>query len=116
MRRILTVVFALIFVALSFATVSASLDRNILSAGNLFADRWFVATLCDAYCGFVIFFCWVAYKETSALARGGWFVAIMLLGNFATATYVLLQLYRMGPKWSAETLLLRNQEVATIIR
>lgn len=109
MRLILTVVFALIFVALLIATIFASLDRNILSAGDLFADRWFVATLCDAYCGFLIFFCWVAYKETSAAARGGWFVAIMLLGNFATTTYLLIQLYRMDPQCSAESLLLRNR-------
>lgn len=110
MRLVLTSVFALLFVVLSIATISASLERNILSAGNLFADRWFIATLCDAYCGFVIFFSWVAYKETSQVTRCVWFVAIMLLGNFAAVAYLLLQLYRMGPQWSAAKLLLRGAE------
>lgn len=110
MRMFLTAVFALIFVVMFIAANWATLDRSIFAAGDLFEDRWFIVTLCDAYCGFVTFFCWVAYKETSSFARGAWFVAIMLMGNFAMSIYMLLQLYRMGPQWSVEKLLLRNSD------
>ncbi len=64
--------------------------------------------MADAYCGFLTFYAWVFYKERSALGRAGWFVAIMLLGNFAMATYVLLQLARLRADQPLEQLLLRD--------
>jgi hypothetical protein len=55
---------------------------------------WFIATLFDAYWGFVTFFVWVAFKQTSWLARAAWFVAIILLGNIAMSAYCLQELFR----------------------
>ncbi|MDE0866865.1 MAG: DUF1475 family protein [Rubripirellula sp.] len=90
-------------------TVAASLDRGVLDAGRgLWPDPWFVATLMDAYFGFLTFFVWVAYKEQSWVIRGTWFVAIMLLGNFVMSGYVLWQLSKMK-NFSWEALLLRPQ-------
>ena len=43
---------------------------------------WFIATLFDTYFAFLTFWAWVAYKETTALARTGWLIAILLLGIF----------------------------------
>jgi len=54
---------------------------------------WFIATLADAYWGFVAFFVWVAWKERGAGARVLWFLAIMLLGNIAMAVYALRELF-----------------------
>jgi hypothetical protein len=54
---------------------------------------WFLATLVDAYWGFVAFFVWVAWKERAPAAQGGWFVAIMLWGNIAMAVYALRELF-----------------------
>lgn len=56
---------------------------------------WFIATLFDAYFGFLFFWLWVAYKETSWPARIGWLIGILLLGNIAMAVYVLIQLFRL---------------------
>jgi hypothetical protein len=61
---------------------------------DVFAHPWFVATMFDAYWGFTTFFVWVCYKQTSAVARGAWFVAIMLLGNIAMSAYCLAELFR----------------------
>jgi hypothetical protein len=58
---------------------------------------WFIATLADAYWGFITFFIWVCWKQTSPLARTAWFVAIMLLGNIAMAVYCLAELFRVPP-------------------
>ncbi len=61
-------------------------------------DRyWTIATLLDAYFGFVTFYVWVHYKERRWLARVAWFAAIMALGNMAMSAYVLLQLRKLRP-------------------
>ena len=92
-------------------TLAASLNRSVLQAGRgLWPDPWFVATLADAYIGFVIFYVWVAYKERTVPARILWFLFIMGLGNLAAAFYVLLQLRKLGPGESWEKLLLRKRD------
>ncbi|NJD33215.1 MAG: DUF1475 domain-containing protein [Gammaproteobacteria bacterium] len=96
-------------------TTTASLHQPIWDYGGLTTgpDRWWtIATLADAYCGFLTFYAWVFYKETSISARAGWFVAIMLLGNIAMAIYVLLQVRRLQPGEPVATLLLRNERRA----
>jgi hypothetical protein len=60
----------------------------------------------DAYFGFTTFYVWVFYKERAWAARILWFVAIMLLGNMAMASYVLLQLARLKPDEPAAAILL----------
>ncbi|WP_345737250.1 DUF1475 family protein [Prosthecobacter algae] len=70
---------------------------------------WWIATLFDAYWGFLTFYCWVVYKETSVLARALWLVAILLLGNIAMAVYALIQLFRVPANGSIETVLLRRK-------
>ena len=100
-------VFCGIFAAMAIATVKASIVRPVWENGSLMADPWFIATLCDAYCGFLTFFVWVAYRERSIFSRCSWFVAIMLLGNFAMATYVLIQLFRLESGQSLSDILLR---------
>jgi hypothetical protein len=44
----------------------------------------------DAYFGFLAFWLYVAWRERTGLARTLWFIALMLLGNFAIAAYALL--------------------------
>lgn len=69
---------------------------------------WFVATLADAYFGFIWFWAWIAYKETSNLARAAWLLLVLALGNIAMASYMLLQLRRLAPGAGPEALLLRR--------
>ena len=56
---------------------------------------WFIATLFDAYWGFVTFYVWVAFKQTSWVAKIAWFFAIILLGNIAMSAYCLNELFRV---------------------
>ena len=109
MKWLLVSLCVVVITCMSWITVTASLDRNVLRAGNgLWPDPWFVATLMDAYFAFLTFFAWVAYKEVSRVARVAWFVAIILLGNFAISGYVLWQLSKIKDfTWSA--LLLRPE-------
>ena len=70
---------------------------------------WFIATLFDCYFGFLTFYLWVAYRETSWLARTLWLVAILALGNIAMSAYMLSALWRLPGNASVERLLLRPQ-------
>ena len=70
---------------------------------------WFIATLFDTYFAFLAFWAWVAYKETSYLARGLWLVAILLLGNIAMSIYVLCELFRVPLNARFEDVLLRRK-------
>lgn len=108
----LKTMFGGILVAMLVVTATASLKQPLWDWGGLAAepDRWWtIATLADAYFGFLTFYAWVFYKESTATARTGWFIAIMLLGNIAMSVYVLLQLSKLQPGDFAAQLLLRRQ-------
>lgn len=95
---ILRALFGFILVSLLMYTSWASLQQPVWEWGGLTTppDRWWtIATLIDAYYGFLTFYVWVFYKELRWSRRIAWFVAIMLLGNMAMAAYVLLQLARL---------------------
>lgn len=114
MKWILMTFCIIVLVCMTWITVTASLDRHVLQAGRgLWPDPWFSATLMDAYFGFLTFYVWVAYKETSWIARGAWFVAIMLLGNFAMSGYLLWQLSKIN-NFTWEALLLRHQPATSV--
>lgn len=90
------ILFSLILLGMLCITTYASLQQSIWAVDSeLTGDPWFQATLVDAYFGFITFYVWVAYKETSLASRVLWFVLVMLLGNIAMSIYVLLQLYRL---------------------
>jgi hypothetical protein len=110
-RAALLALFGGILAAMLLVTVAASLHQPLWEWGGLQTepDRWWtLATVADAYFGFLTFYAWVFYKETRATARAAWFVAIMLLGNIAMAVYVLRQLAKLPAGARASQLLLRN--------
>lgn len=108
----LRLVFLAILGVMLAATLSASLDYSILEVGDRIGDdRWFIATLADAYCGFLTFFCWVAYLERGCLRRLGWLVAILALGNIAMAVYMLIRLFRLPTDARPADILLRREDL-----
>ena len=103
----LKLLFCCIFLCLFVCSVWASIHQGLFAWGGLKGtDRyWTIATLMDAYFGFLTFYLWVVYKEPKPWARVVWFVLIMGLGNIAMSLFVLIQLMRLGPNEPAETLL-----------
>ncbi len=90
--------FGAILITMIGVTTWASLRQPVWQWGGLTQppdNGWTIATLFDAYFGFVTFYVWLAYKERGWAARIGWLIAILLLGNMAMSTYVLLQLRRL---------------------
>jgi len=112
-KTTLKFLFSGIFLALVVYNGWASTQQSVLQWGGLTTgtDRyWTIATLMDAYFGFLTFYVWVFFKEGRWFPRIIWFVAIMLLGNIAMSAYVLLQLFRLRPDQEArEILAARNR-------
>jgi len=94
MILILRALFIVVIASMLAVTTWASLHTPIFSIPrDVFSHPWFIATLFDAYWAFIAFYVWVAWKEQSAAARIGWFVAIIALGNIAMAVYMLRELF-----------------------
>jgi hypothetical protein len=111
-RPALTALFGVILAVMLLVTTTASLKQPLWDWGGLTSepDRWWtLATLADAYCGFLTFYAWVFYKQVTAVSRIGWFVAIMLLGNIAMAIYVLLQVSKLRAGEPVSRVLLREE-------
>ena len=107
-RTTLKILFSCVFLSLLIYTGWASTRQPVLQWGGLTEgpDRyWTIATLMDAYFGFLTFYVWVFFKEPRRLPRIAWFIAIMLLGNMAVSAYILLQLWRLRPDQAVSSIL-----------
>jgi hypothetical protein len=107
-KTFLRILFACILLTMLVCTGWASMQQSVFHWGGMTAepDRyWTIATLCDAYFGFVTFYVWVFYKERRWVPRAAWLLAIMALGNMAMACYVLLQLGRLRKDEPASNIL-----------
>ena len=110
-RSALRLMFGFILVSLAAYTSWASTQQAVWDWQGLVAgpDRWWtIATLIDAYYGFLTFYAWVFYKEARWDARVLWFLAIMGLGNMAMAVYVLRELHRLPEGEPVSAILLRR--------
>ncbi len=101
--------FAAIVVAMLGVTSWASLQVTLWETPRAVATHpWFIATLFDTYFGFLTFWLWLAWRERSGIRSAAWLVAILLLGNIAMATYVLIQLFRLPTTASVDQLFTRR--------
>lgn len=104
----LRVFFSLVLLTMLGVTFWASDQVALWKMPRAVATHpWFIATLFDTYFAFLTFYLWVAYKETSPLARLGWLLGILVLGNIAMAAYILIQLFRVPATASPAQILLR---------
>jgi hypothetical protein len=95
-KLFLKLLFGFIFVFMVVMTVRTSMQVSLWSALPSFAaSPWSMATLYDAYFGFLTFFCWLAWREKSLGVKLVWFVAIMAGGNIAMSLYALIQLFKL---------------------
>lgn len=104
----LKIFFGLVFVSLLGLCIHASRQRALWDLPREIAtDPWFLATLLDAYWGFLIAWLWIAHRERRNLTRVGWLFAVLTLGNMGVALYALLQLSRLKSGDPVERLLTR---------
>ncbi len=105
LRFFFLIVLGSMFAVTSWASKQCSLWDI---PGTVGGHPWFIATLFDTYWAFLTFYCWVAYKERSWIARVGWLLGILLLGNIAMAIYMLIILFRAPTSSRMEDILLRK--------
>ncbi len=97
-RTLLCCLFGFMLLSLFGYTLWASSQQAVWEWQGLTQgpDRWWtIATLVDAYYGFLTFYVWVWFKEARGFPRALWFIAIMSLGTMAMSAYVLLQLAKL---------------------
>lgn len=88
--------FAAILVLMTWGTIRASLDQALFDIpSEVTGNPWFQVTLLDAYFAFFTAYVWIAWREQSLGARILWLITVMLWGNFALATYLLIALFRI---------------------
>jgi hypothetical protein len=111
MKLFLKLLFGGIFLWMTVMTIRTGLAMSLWEAWPTYAaNPWAVATLWDAYFGFVTFYVWVVYKERKTWSRILWFLLIMGLGNIAMSLYVLIELMRLRGDEPAETILWRRAQ------
>jgi hypothetical protein len=107
----LRIAFMLVLVTMLCATSWASWQCALWKTPReLVLHPWFIATLFDCCFGFLTFYAWLAYKETAWFARVAWLIAILLLGNIAMSSYMLITLFRLPASAGVEQVLLRRQK------
>jgi hypothetical protein len=72
----------------------------VAEGGQLTRMPWGIVSLVDLYAGFALFSVWIVYRETKPLAAAIWVLAMMILGFWAGALYMLLALYRCEGDWT----------------
>jgi hypothetical protein len=94
-----------------YAAVTGKEGINVLDGFvTVCSEPWGLATMFDAYFGFLAFWLYVAWRERSGMARGLWFVALMLLGNFAIAGYALACLFKAPADASLDTIFFTRKQ------
>ncbi len=113
----LRVLFLLVLASMLAVTSWASLHQPLgeFSRSATMRDPWVIATLCDAYWGFVAFFVWAGWKEQSVPARLLWFVNLIALGNIAIASFMLRELFAVSPRAALGEVLTRRQRGGLVL-
>jgi drug/metabolite transporter (DMT)-like permease len=109
-------IFSAILFSVMLGTIiwasSHSSIRNIPQ--SVLSNPWFITTLVDVYIGFLLFYAWVWYRESSYVKRAVWFVLIIGLGNLATCIYILWIIWTLPEQASMEDFLLGSQKSPTV--
>lgn len=107
---LLRMVFSIVVLAMLAVTSWASLKVALWDTPRAVATHpWFIATLFDTYFAFLTFWLWLAWRERHWIPRLVWLVAILLLGNIAMASYVLVALFRLPTTASVDQLFTRKK-------
>ncbi len=111
MINFLRFLFISILISMLCVTSWASLNCPLFGVPrNVATHPWFIATLFDAYWGFITFYVWVVYKETRWVSKISWLVAILALGNIAMSVYCLIQLFGIKSNDTIATILVQKKD------
>jgi len=66
---------------------------------QLLGMPWGRVSLVDLYVGFVLFSCWIVYRNGFSVPSILWIAAVVVLGSLAICLYVLVALQRSKGDW-----------------
>jgi len=66
---------------------------------RLLVMPWGRVSLVDLYVGFVLFSCWILFREGVTPRSAMWIAAVMVLGSLAISLYVLVALRSSREDW-----------------
>ncbi len=95
-----TAIAALGLVAMSAVLIYGFTVGDFAGEGaRLVAMPWGIVSLVDLYVGFILFSCWIVFREKAWLPSTIWVVLMMGLGFWAGALYTLIALRTSGGDW-----------------
>jgi hypothetical protein len=87
-------------IVMSIALINGFTSGDFFTEGSkLAAMPWGIVSLVDLYTGFVLFSCWIIYRERSLIVALAWTVAMMTLGFFAGSLYAFIALINSENDW-----------------
>ena len=96
MINLLKIIFAAIFVWITYIVISTSLESSLFKEWDFLGSiPWMRATLWDFYANIFIITLWMFYKEKSTLLKIVWVILFVCLGAIATSAYVLIKLFKL---------------------
>jgi hypothetical protein len=65
----------------------------------LLSLSWGIVSLVDLYVGFILFSCWIVYREKSVTRSVIWVILMMVLGFWTGSLYTFIALYKSEGDW-----------------
>lgn len=82
-------------VSMAGVIATALITGDFFTEGSeIWSLPWGRVSLVDIYVGLAFFAAWIGYREHSMWARLGWWIGLVLLGNFTAALYLTVAAYR----------------------
>ena len=66
---------------------------------KLLAMPWGIVSLVDLYVGFILFSCWIVFREKALLPSVIWILLMMVLGFWTGALYTFIALQTCDGDW-----------------
>lgn len=99
------------FLAMTFALLNGFINGDFFEDGSVILNNpWGIVSLVDLYVGFTLFAIWIWVREENLISRIIWIAALMVLGFFTGAIYVLVKAFTSD---NLETLLLGKRRGET---
>lgn len=87
-------------VAMTLGLINGFINGDFFEDGTMLLNNpWGLMSLIDLYVGFALFSMWIAYREKSWFTSSVWIIAMMILGFFTGAIYVLYAFYTSKEDW-----------------
>ena len=67
--------------------------------GKLLRNPWGIMSMIDLYVGFTLFSMWIFFREKNLLVKIIWIIAMMILGFFTGALYIIYAFYSSKDDW-----------------